>query len=361
MAHFGTPACYCRVHGRVVFRNSSGEDPDPRSWCWCRSRCPLPYASGVVQLRTPRHLEIELWETDEKLVPHLRQTMAECRRSLLQGGHRLDFTLYIDDFILANAHRTLFMERRLNRSISPSSIRPTTRFGRNQRQAKAMEHVVHGQPNIYAFFMAVTTNLLAPGGEMVAITPRSYFNGPYFKRFRYWFFQRMSARHIHLFESRTEAFNDDKVLQENVILLAEKGGKPRDIVTTTSVGRDLGCVHKQSCAYNNILDTSSEDCVVRVTTNNLERQIVVSLDALPNRFHNLGLGISTGPVVTFRATEYLRQQQSKTTVPLLWMHNVRPFVTRIGATSNKPNHIEATDLSMRLLVPARRYVLLKCF
>lgn len=75
-----------------------------------------------------------------------------------------------------------------------------------------MAHVVHGRPNIYAFFMAVAADLLRDGGEMVAITPRSYFNGPYFKRFRKRFFDRMAARQIHVFESRTDAFQEDAVL-----------------------------------------------------------------------------------------------------------------------------------------------------
>ncbi len=38
--------------------------------------------------------------------------------------------------------------------------------------------------NLYAGFLAVTARLLASGGEMVAITPRSFCNGPYFEPFR---------------------------------------------------------------------------------------------------------------------------------------------------------------------------------
>src|SRR5690606_38909445 len=99
---------------------------------------------------------------------------------------------------------------------------PYFKLRKESEQAQAMSHVVHGQPNIYALFMAVAADLLKPQGEMVAITPRSYFNGSYFKRFRRWFFDRMSPRQIHIFESRTEAFKDNAVLQENVILHAKK-------------------------------------------------------------------------------------------------------------------------------------------
>ena len=38
--------------------------------------------------------------------------------------------------------------------------------------------------NLYAAFVWLSTRLLEPGGEIVAITPRSFCNGPYFKKFR---------------------------------------------------------------------------------------------------------------------------------------------------------------------------------
>src|SRR5262249_34589903 len=45
----------------------------------------------------------------------------------------------------------------------------------------------------------------------------------------------------------------------------------------------------------------------------------------------------------------------------LWMHNVRPFVTQFLPKNGKPKHILVSVTSMRLLLPAKRYVLLKRF
>ena len=39
-------------------------------------------------------------------------------------------------------------------------------------------------PNLYAAFLALSVAALRPGGQVVAITPRSFFNGPYFGGFR---------------------------------------------------------------------------------------------------------------------------------------------------------------------------------
>jgi adenine-specific DNA-methyltransferase len=315
-----------------------------------------------VLAETTRHrLFFELWENDPRLEPYLRRTMEHCRKVLRQAGHDLEYTIRREDFVLANSQKSLFDD-------GPSAAfhwailnPPYFKLRKESAHARAMEHLVYGQPNIYAFFMAVAVDLLLPGGEIVAITPRSYFNGPYFKRFRKWFFQRVAARQIHVFESRTEAFRDDAVLQENVILRAEKAGTSRDVILTTSMGRDLADVQSVSVPYDQVVDNSHGDFVVRVTTNEFERAIIETMERLPSRFHQLGFDISTGPVVTFRSTEFLRDERAEDTAPLLWMHNVRPFVTRFPPNNGKPTHIAVSTASKKLLVPARRYVLLKRF
>ena len=64
--------------------------------------------------------------------------------------------------------------------------------------------------------------LVRPGGELAAITPRSFCNGPYFRAFRKQFLAEMALRRLHLFETRHEAFKDDGVLQEILMLHATK-------------------------------------------------------------------------------------------------------------------------------------------
>ena len=60
--------------------------------------------------------------------------------------------------------------------------------------------------NLYTAFLALTVQLLDPGGEMVAITPRSFCNGPYFRPFRKMLLREMSIRRVHVFESRATPF-----------------------------------------------------------------------------------------------------------------------------------------------------------
>jgi adenine-specific DNA-methyltransferase len=66
--------------------------------------------------------------------------------------------------------------------------------------------------NLYSAFVALAVMQAAHEGQIVAIIPRSFCNGPYYRPFREFILQRAALRHIHLFESRTTAFKDDDVL-----------------------------------------------------------------------------------------------------------------------------------------------------
>lgn len=357
--HFGTPPAIAAFMAGMLSQLSSNiRILDPGAGVGTLSAAACQRALGQ---RSPVDLFFELWENDPKLIPLLEETMTHCRKALREAGHGMEFVVRADDFVLANSRSTLFHDGPEESFHLAILNPPYFKLRKDSPHAQAMDHVVHGQPNIYALFMAVAADLLTPRGEMVAITPRSYFNGPYFKRFRKWFFDRMTTRQIHVFESRTEAFKDDAVLQENVILHAEKGGEPRDVALTHSLGRDLKRVKRISVAYEKVIDNANGDHVVRVTTNKFEHEIIEAMDSLPSRFRNLGFEISTGPVVTFRATELLRHERASNTAPLLWMHNVRPFITQFPPKNGKPTHIEVSETSKKLLVPSRWYILLKRF
>lgn len=315
----------------------------------------------IIRQGFPRDVHLEVWENDLKLEPFLRTTMAHCEEALRRCGHHLDVKIHFEDFILANTQATLF-DKGPTPSFHMAILNPPYyKVRKESLHARSMRHVIHGQPNIYALFMAVAADLLLPGGEMVAITPRSYFNGLYFRRFRKWFFDRMAARQIHVFESRTAAFQGDDVLQENVILAARKGDAPKEVILTTSHGGDLRDAERRPVPYLRVIEDSSGDHLVRVTANAFDDEIIAAVDGLPQTLRGLGFEISTGPVVSFRATDFLRHEKSAKTAPLLWMHNVRPFITRFPKDNGKPAHILVSDDSRRLLLPSKRYVLLKRF
>ena len=88
--------------------------------------------------------------------------------------------------------------------------------------------------NMYSAFVALSILLMAPGGQIVAIIPRSFCNGPYYRSFRDFLLMHTAIKHIHLFASRNKAFKDDEVLQENIIIQLEREGQQNTVTISTS-------------------------------------------------------------------------------------------------------------------------------
>lgn len=326
------------------------------------------FCERVSLLRSSRRVEIHLFENDDTLLPLLRQTMEQSKKNLAASGHSLSYYIHEGkDFILdAAAHifgkPSLFSQKGgLGEFDGVIMNPPYFKLNKESEYAKVMKDVVHGQPNIYAFFLAAAAQLLRSGGELVAITPRSFCNGLYFRDFRRWFFDRMSLDHIHLFESRTGNFRD--VLQESLITVSHRGEQTPNVSVSTSYGPEITRPVTRDLPSHAILDKSSADRVIRIPASAEDSQIMAAVESWPHHFEDLGLRVSTGPVVSFRATKFLLDEPNgSSTAPLLSIYNVRPFKT-VWPNPNKkhPAALQVCAASMRLLLPTRNYVLLRRF
>jgi len=75
------------------------------------------------------------------------------------------------------------------------------------------------------------------------------------------------------------------------------------------------------------------------------------------------MNISTGPVVPFRATEFLDQvgAPAKDYAPLIWMNHVLAMQVTFPIETRKPQYIRVSASEKSLLLPNRNYVLLRRF
>jgi hypothetical protein len=76
-------------------------------------------------------------------------------------------------------------------------------------------------------------------GKWPLLPPRSFANRAHFRAFRHFFLDRVEFDHIHVYDSRSVAFSDDAVLQENVILsldIRDKGERQpeRQVIVSPS-------------------------------------------------------------------------------------------------------------------------------
>src|SRR5207302_619413 len=77
---------------------------------------------------------------------------------------------------------------------------------------------------------------------------------------------------------------------------------------------------------------------------------------------DLGLSVSTGRVVDFRARDYLRAEPDSGTVPLIYpTHFKGGYVAWPKAEARKPNALLYAQRTRDLLVPNEHYVLTKRF
>jgi adenine-specific DNA-methyltransferase len=315
------------------------------------------------------HIEIVLFENDQAVLPYLRRTMEHCRCKMERAGHALKVFVHESDFILDAAksiqvNRGLFDEDMVLEEVDWVIMNPPYfKLNKSSKYARVMDAVVYGQPNIYAFFLAASAQILRPGGEIVAITPRSFCNGLYFRGFRRWFFERMALDHIHLFESRTDTFRD--VLQESIITQSHKLGRPSSHISiSTSNGRNMiEGIRARRLPAAAVMDSSTGDCIIRVPASEEDSAVLEIVESWPDRFSDLGLRVSTGPVVTFRAREFLLHGFNDTNAaPLLSTFNVKPFETLWPTAQKKhPSAFRICPASMKLLLPSQNYVLLRRF
>jgi adenine-specific DNA-methyltransferase len=322
----------------------------------------------LMTIGSSRQIEIVLYENDAMLLPLLEENMRRCREALQSAGHEVRYTIEEEDFILGTRgrrpQRMLFDDGAAVEEFDAVIMNPPYfKIGADSAHALAMGDVFQGQTNIYTLFMARAAELLRANGELVAITPRSFCNGLYFKNFRRWFFSRMALRHVHLFECRRSTFAN--VLQESVITHTQRLGIAVPLTTiTTSLGRDIPLKPEElTLPSSKILDDTSGDMVLRIPATAEEAAVIDAVESWPDRFAELNLRISTGPVVLFRAEEFLlAKPDGKETAPLIGPHNVRPFETVWPLEKRgKPTAFRVCPASVKHLVPTRNYVLLRRF
>lgn len=315
--------------------------------------------------RKPKRICVTAYEIDATQIEPLQARLDVCRRECERAGISFSATVLNEDFIAAAVPMVrgdLFTSEppRFNTAI----INPPYRKIRSDSSTRlALRSAGIEASNLYAGFVALITRLLDKGGELVAITPRSFCNGPYFKPFRKDLLETMSLLRLHVFESRSAAFSGDAVLQENIIFHAVKGAaKPKRVVISTSSGELVGTVTEHAVDFREIISPDDAEQFIHLPTGDKHAQARRAMEHLSTSLSVLGMSVSTGRVVDFRAKEFLRQQPGRDTAPLIYAcHFNGGFVHWPREKARKPNAIVSNEQTRELLVPAGVYVLVKRF
>ena len=323
----------------------------------------------------PERIDIVAYEIDGDSIASLQAVLRRLADWGRGRGIALTFRIEAVGFILAHsgALRARCGSLPFRTDIEEFDIvianPPWFKIGKTDPRAVAASDAVHGQPNIYALFMAVGAALLRVGGDFIYITPRSFASGPYFRRFRTVFFDMIRPTGVHIFDSRRDAFARDAVIQENVILSGVRrdrrrgNGSDAPLAISSSRGAaDIGEAVRRELPAGLVLDLESGNRVLRVPVCDEEEDALALVDSWPGGLHSLGLSVSTGPVVAFRAKEHICRHGAApgSHAPLLWMDHVRAMRASWPLEGRKPEYIRRSSAGA-LLAPNRNYVLLRRF
>ncbi len=178
--------------------------------------------------RKPRAVTLTAYEIEPVLITYLHNTLGEAKEQCRNAQINAHTELWTEDFILDPKwvvqpdifHPVRDMENGFTHVLMNP---PYKKIHSSSIHRLALRNAGIETSNLYTAFLFLAAKRLRPGGELVAIVPRSFCNGLYFKPFREQFFAFMCLRRIHIFETRHHAFRSDNVLQENIILHAIKG------------------------------------------------------------------------------------------------------------------------------------------
>lgn len=312
-----------------------------------------------------RTMSLVAYEVDAAVLPLLQASLETCNRLCEAAG--IDFSAQVmpRDFI---GHSTEILGGGFFAEAAPAFHAaivnpPYRKITSDSRERCDLSTLGIETSNLYTGFLALIIKRLAPGGQLVAITPRSFCNGPYFRLFRQQFLESMTLRRLHVFESRTETFKADRVLQETIIFHAICGHhQGRSVHISSSPGVDGSAMVHVELPFTEIVHPGDRHRFIHIPSGDQHIEGKLRISLLPATLDQLGLTVSTGRVVDFRLRESLRREPEIGAAPLVYAsHFTGGSVHWPRVGGKKPNAILVNEETRPWLVPAGRYVLTKRF
>ncbi len=300
------------------------------------------------------NLHIEAFEQDESVWGELLAALSSAA-----DRHNTRFEVIGGDFIEHALNRIQFGEGLpfTHAILNP----PYKKIAGDSRHRLLLRQAGIETVNLYSAFVALALDLLVPGGQLVAIVPRSFCNGPYYRPFRERILSRSAIRRIHLFDSRDSAFKDDAVLQENVIVVLERGARQGEVVISTSTDDSFSDLALHDHPFERIVFPDDAERFIHVPKSP-QRGVLEDLAGARCALPDIGVQVSTGPVVDFRLKRHLRNDPDVGTVPLLYPgHFSQHGVQWPKADFRKANAIVVDEESEKWLFPIGFYCVVKRF
>jgi len=317
----------------------------------------LSLVAQAIETGVTARLVIDMVERDDAALRLLDEAVGVARAAGELHGVELDLNIIDADFLDVGA----WVQRPYDIAVMNP---PYSKLGQHAA-ARTMVHRNTGVecPNLYAAFMATALIVLVDGGQLAAITPRSFANGRYFLPLRRFLAGGSAFRHVVLFDRRDRIFRSSSVLQETVIFRLDKSATPdaHGVVVETRVDHQTPAHDIHEVPQSMIVSLEDPDRFINLPGNTEVMAVAARVRSYNETLGSLGLSVSTGPVVGFRATEYLTTAEDPAAVPLIYPNNVQPEGVCWPVKRAKAQGYVRTAESARRLFPNGHYVVVKRF
>lgn len=301
-----------------------------------------------------KSVDLDAFDIEEVMIPFLDKTLDACREA---SKDKLSYKINRLDYIISTSQ--------LLQDLALSEERENyTHVIMNPPYKKILSSSIHRVSlsnagvetvNLYSGFVALALKQLRKGGELVAIIPRSFCNGPYYQPFRELLLSETCIKHIHIFDSRNTAFAEDEVLQENIIIHCVKGVPQEEVTITSSPTSDFQLDDEtgqitatdmtlRTVSIEQIVNPADKQKFIHIAASPREQGIIERLSPFTTTLDDLNIQISTGPVVNFRLREDLREALDSESVPLLFPQHLNGKVNW-PLEGKKPNAIRVSESS----------------
>lgn len=324
-----------------------------------------------------KNIEIVGFENDINILPYSESCFEYLRTWLSERNVNFTFFLCKNDFILHNARIISSDENNIESYDLVIANPPYFKIRKDDKRVLISKPLVNGQTNIYSIFILLSLRLLKKKGQIIFISPRSFCSGEYFKFFREKLLSTVEFKTIHLFKSRKAVFSRDKVLQENIILSANKRYHINEnqlqlypepdnfIAISNSVGiSDINSSQVNKYEEALIIRNLKGKKIIHLPLTEIDEKIIRIFSLWQDTLASCNLCISTGPVVGFRNERFISFNEDLNTVPLLWLHNVGYMNCMWPSENNfkqKGEYIISNQETKPILVINSNFVLLRRF
>ncbi|MDR3113866.1 MAG: Eco57I restriction-modification methylase domain-containing protein [Endomicrobium sp.] len=290
-----------------------------------------------------RRILVTAYEIDRTIINMLEESLSLYK----YYPYNVSYKIINDDFILSEVEKII---KNKNNVFTHAIMNPPyKKLSVNSNHRKFLSLLKVNVVNFYAAFMALALLLLKENGELAAIVPRSFCNGTYYNCFRHFINNKANINHIHLFKSRTGNFKDEDVLQENIIIYLTKTKERRKMIKISHSSDSTFADYKEEeYKYDDIINRESFELFINIPEDKNNIGFFNEKSACKYTLHELGIDLSTGPVIEFRMKKFLKKNPCDKYVPILYPEHFNCGFKWPSDNLKRFNCIENNEITKKL-------------